>query len=95
MKSTGVYDCLIIPGMSLISNAYIVCAKCLYLNKFAPYAILVCTQTQLHFVRFFPILGALKAASPGTAASPAKMCGGVKGIVSATNGPTTTVCSKY
>jgi len=51
MKSTGVYDCLIIPG-------------------------------------------ALKAASPGTAASPAKMCGGVKGIVSATNGPTTTVCSK-
>ena len=43
----------------------------------------------------FLILGALKAADPGTAEAPAKNCGGGKGIVSATNGPTTTVCSKY
>ena len=50
MKSTGVYDCIIIPG-------------------------------------------AVKASD--SAAKPSKQCGGMKGLVTATNGATMTVCCKY
>ena len=50
MKSTGVYDCIIIPG-------------------------------------------AVKASD--SAAKPSKQCGGMKGLVTATNGLTMTVCCKY
>ena len=39
-------------------------------------------------------VGALKQAT-STAEAPSKNCGGAKGIVSASDGPTTTVCSKY